>query len=129
MRSSYGRTSVPTNSVRVQGIRTSATYVTGGVTSNQMFTPYGSPRRLGGGGPTPPTDPTGDCKCEWYWDGEKWVCSKCGSTMTDDDLLDGHFHDGDCPCPIAFDWQVVLFLSALACAYMVYKETKNKQSV
>ena len=62
---------------RVQGFRTSASYVTGGVTSSQTFNRHGALRRgstpgLGGGEGDPPGDP--DCpNCIWVDD----VCIIC----------------------------------------------------
>lgn len=117
---------------RVQGFRTSASYVTGGVTSSQTFDHHGSIRRGPGspsgiGGMTPPVDPTGECQCEWEWNSDLmcWVCTKCESIMSLDDGLDGNFHD-NCPCPVEFDWKALLFLTAAAGVYMAKKTKKSR---
>lgn len=117
-----------TSSYQVRVIQTYASNVTGGVTSGTTYSHISSQRRTApspsGGGITPPGNP--NCpNCVWDEEGN---CIYCGHNKYEDGCTCGG--DGsDCHCPIAFDWQVVLFLSALACAYMVYKETKNKQSV
>ena len=121
---------------QVRVIQTYASNITGGVTSGTTYSHIGSRRKLGT--PTPgeeglldvPVDPTGNCKCEWVWDDEKqaWVCIHCGSVMTDDQYYDGHFHDGQCPCPLPLDWTAILFLLALTCAYVTYKETKKSRA-
>lgn len=127
MRSSYRQNDMPTVN-RVQGFRTSASYVTGGVTSSQTYGHLGSSRRGPKvGGMEPPVDPTGGCQCEWEWNSDLmcWVCTKCGSIMSLDDGLDGNFHE-HCPCPISFDWKALLFLTAAAGVYMAKKTKKSR---
>ena len=129
MRSITSRTAT-SSQYQVRGIQTYASNVTGGVTSGTTYSHIGAQRRLGapspgGGGMTPPSDPTGGCQCEWVWDGTQWVCIHCGSTMTLQDGLNGNFHD-PCPCPISFDWTVILFLLALACAYVTFIRRRKK---
>ena len=131
MRSTTSRTAT-SSQYQVRGIQTYASNVTGGVTSGTTYSHIGAQRRLGapspgGGGMTPPSDPTGGCQCEWVWDGTQWVCVHCGSTMTLQDGLNGNFHD-PCPCPISFDWTAILFLLTLTCAYVTYKETKKSRA-
>ena len=109
---------------RVQGIRTSASNVYGGITSGDTYSRmYSSARRSG-----LPDDPHG-CYCHWEWDDElgMWVCTICGSTMSDDDYFDGNFHEF-CPCPIGCDWKAILFLSALAGWYAMYKVRNGKKT-
>ncbi len=130
--SSYGGTNSPAMEMRVQGFRTSASGVTGGVTSSQTYGRFGAPRRSTT--PTPPPDPTGVCQCVWIYDANLFgegeggfYCPKCGSTVQLEDALDGHYHDY-CPCPLEADWRVLIFLTALAGVYKSYKQLKKKQS-
>ena len=123
MRSSYRQPDMSTNN-RVQGFRTSASYVTGGVTSSQTFNRHGALRRgstpgLGGGEGDPPGDP--DCpNCIWVDD----VCIICGHDKYDGCTCGG---DGsDCHCPVEFDWKALLFLTAAAGVYMAKKTKKSR---
>ena len=128
MRSSYRQNDMPTVN-RVQGFRTSASYVTGGVTSAQTFDHHGSIRRGPGspsgiGGLTPPGNP--NCPyCVWDEDGD---CIYCGHNKYEDGCTCGG--DGsDCHCPVEFDWKALLFLTAAAGVYMAKKTKKSRAYV
>lgn len=124
--SSSSSVSMPSIPV-VQGIRTSASNIRGGVTATQVYTSGGVMRKVGPGG-----NP-GDCDCEWQWNATLglWECTKCGSTETDDDYFDeNHHHGGECPCyvPLNGGMEVWLFMGALAAAYAAYKTLKKKET-
>ncbi len=117
----------PSSTPAVQGIYTSASQISGGVTAAQVYTSGGVMKRKVGPGGNP-----GDCDCDWQWNAtlNLWECTKCGSTETDEDYFDeNHHHGGDCPCyvPLSGGWEVWLFMTALAAAYAVYK--KRTQTV
>lgn len=127
MRSSYRQPDMSTVN-RVQGIRTSASQIFGGITTYDEPAPICKRgRRLAPSGPPAPGDEgyCSGCDGHYVWDESEgdYYCTECGHY-----LMDG-CDCNPCHCPIAFDWQVLLFLSTLACAYVTYKETKNKQSV
>jgi len=109
----YSQLSIPT----VQGLLTSASLVRGGITGDETYarmTRSAAPRLA-------PSLPPGVCdQCQWIWDGEKWVCSVCGS-----DALDGCIHEeeyGHCWCPIGDGWPVYLFMAFLALGYAYSKK-------
>lgn len=124
--STIASVSVPSIPV-VQGIRTSASNIRGGVTATQMYTSGGVMKRIGPGG-----NP-GNCDCDWQWDETlgKWVCTKCGSTEEDEDYFnENHHNGGDCPCyvPLNGGMELWMFMGALAAAYVVYKTVKKKET-
>ena len=91
------------------GIYTSASYISGGVTSNDTYARIGS--RI-----NDPEHP-GDPECPYCIDDdEDGFCDRCGLEMDD--------HNGGCPCPIGnTPW---LIISAMAIAFAIYK---RKQSI
>ena len=114
---------------QVYEIRTVASSISGGVTSNQTYSRLGAPHRAPSGGITPPPIQPGDpgvCEhCHWELDANgDYYCTECGAY-----IYGGCSCTDECHCPLPLDWTAILFLLALACAYMVYKETKNKHSV
>ena len=119
----------------VGGIRTSAEYIRGGVTT---YTPgYGATthgrRRADEQNPPSPSD-HGYCEhCHYVWDPSAnsgdggWVCSVCGCELEDGcDCADDPDGPGYCWCPIGDGWQVWLFMIALAGAYVAWK-TRGKK--
>ena len=106
----------------VGGIRTSAEYIRGGVTTATYGTKVG-PRRS----PNHPEWPTDlpECGCDWHKDENgDWICDVCGATWNEYDGLQNH-HD-PCTCPIGDGWQVWLFMIALAGAYVAWKTRSKK---
>lgn len=112
MRSSYRQNDMPTVN-RVQGFRTSASYVTGGVTSEQTYSSFGrasAARRVGGHPEECPycIDEDGDGNCDI-----------CGMDIYECDK-------NTCHCPVEFDWKALLFLTAAAGVYMAKKTKKSR---
>ena len=101
----------------VQGIRTSASNVSGGITSGDTYAQIGTSGHRRG-----PQLPPGACtNCEWYYDEETgtWRCHYC----------DCEPEDGQCEhhcVPIGDGWEVLLFAAALAGAYALYKVRAGK---
>ena len=103
----------------VQGIRTSASRVSGGVTSGDTYAQIGTsgPRRG-------PELPSGACgHCDWYYDEETgtWRCHYC----------DCEPEDGECNhncVPVGDGWTAWLFVATLAGAYALYKVRAGKKS-
>lgn len=137
--SSYGRgimqTSASVSTPQMACIRTSASYIRGGLTTTQTYTPNGRIRR----NPLPGGNPEG-CDCDWQWDsslfgGEGgYICTKCGSTISKSDYFDleeGESPHGTdpCPCnvPIGNGPEVWAFVAALTSAYALYKARARKQ--
>ncbi len=109
----------------VQGIRTSASNVSGGITSGDTYSQIGtSGRRRGPGGL-----PDGACEhCHWVKDENgHWYCDHCGCTAMDG--CDCGEEGGECHCdvPLDFNWAVELFMAALAGAYTLYKVRARKK--
>lgn len=108
----YAAPTVATPSI--QGVRTSASAIRGGVTSAETYAQMGpsyAPRK------SPNPDVPIVCpNCQWVQDANgDWYCAKCG-----DYALDG-CDCGDCHCnvPLESGWEVMLFLIALAIGYMI----------
>ena len=107
---SYGGTvaSVP----QVCGFTTAASGVRGGVTTYGDEHHHGLSRKS----PVHPgecehcVDNNGDFICD-ICECEIWAC-ECDP----------------CHCPLPFDWTAILFLLALACAYVTYKEMKKSRA-
>ena len=100
------------------GIYTSASYISGGVTSGETYARMSGPRRTGG--ITPPDTP--DCFCEdKNGDGK---CDHCGADYHEGEEFDSGCGNNPCWCPIGnTPW---LIISALAIAFAIYK---RKQSI
>lgn len=104
----------------VQGIRTSASNISGGIMSGETYAQIdGSGRRRG------PVLPPGECEhCQWVWSDEAddYVCAVCGHH------LDDHCTCDPCHCnvPLDFSGAVGLFMAALAGAYALYKVRAGK---
>lgn len=116
MRSSYGGTSASTDIVRVQGFRTSASKVYGGVTSEQTYASMGgssAPRRAVSGHP-------GECPHCIDENGDD-ICDRCGMDIYECD-------EDTCWCPIGDGKDVWMFMAALAVAYAVYKKHTQKKA-
>lgn len=108
---SYGGTVAPVQ--QVYGITTAASGIRGGVTTYGDEHHHGFSRKSPGhpGECEHCVDADGDFICD-ICECEIWAC-ECDP----------------CHCPLHLDWTAILFLLALMCAYVIYKETKNKQSV
>ena len=114
-----------------RGIATSASSVTGGVTTYSAASHGPNKARKG-----PPGVPDDHCDCHWYWDevSQKWVCSVCGAELTEDEAEDYGLvcpyanpgNDNHCPCPIDEDQDLWTFIAALAGAYALYKVRAGK---
>ena len=103
----------------VQGIRTSASRVSGGITSGETYSQIGTsgPRRA-------PGDPGEEHN--WVYNGDgTWTCTICGITITDDDYYDLNYPE-HC-VPVGDGWEVWLFAAALAGAYALYKVRARKK--
>ena len=117
--------------VSVRTITTSATRVTGGVTTYAVTSPRrGSVRK--GSNPEHPGRPDfeSDCECPWIFDDEndRIYCPICDCSLDYLDIGDlDHVHcDCDpCRCPIDFDWMAGVFMALLAAAYAFYKTRKK----
>lgn len=113
--------SVPT----VQVMRTSASHVSGGVTSNETYSNIYSHRR---NSPDIPDNPGWTCGCVDE-DGDE-ICDRCGCDLR---LVDEHGHcdcyqdSGYCWCPVELDWRAMFFMVALAGAYALYKVRAGKK--
>ena len=121
MNSSYDRSYSASTTTRVQGIQTSASSVYGGVTAGETYARMTGVRKTGGG-----TEPGGNpngCYCEDH-DGDGF-CDHCGALL---DEFDGGCSNDPCWCPLPLDWTAILFLLALTCAYVTYKETKKSRA-
>ena len=129
---SRAETAAVQTTLQVRGITTCASGITGGVTSTDTFTPKGAIRRSGTQLP-----PTGACgHCQWVNEGTEddphWVCAVCGCEPEDECETSCPHSGGDCHCdvPLDFNWSAMLFLSALAGAYAVYKaRTREKEII
>lgn len=107
----------------IQGMRTSASAIRGGVTSTETYAQMGpapAPRKS-------PNLPEGVCpNCQWeYTDGE-WHCAICGA-----DLLYGCECGDHCGCsstvPLNGGWEVMLFSIALTVVYLMIKKYKAQK--
>ena len=118
-------TSVATPDVPVvQGIRTSASNIRGGVTATTTYARIGVSTRRN----LPPSDPN-TCACDWHDNGDgTFTCTKCGDTIEEDAYYDGHHFEGECPCmPITEGKGVWALIGALAGAYALYKARARKE--
>lgn len=122
----YAAPTVATPSI--QGMRTSASAIRGGVTSAETYAQMGpahAPRNS-----STPNLPIGSCpNCQWeYIDGE-WYCAICRANAYDGCVCGEH-----CGCsstvPLNGGWEVMLFLIALAIGYLVISSptSLNKQT-
>lgn len=118
---------------QVACISTSASYIRGGVTTTQTYTPNGRIKR----DPLPGGNPEG-CECDWQWDPIRngWVCTICGEFISKDDyydLVEGESPHGTDPCPCAVPIgdgvEVYLFIAALAGVYALYKARARKEQL
>lgn len=108
----YAAPTVATPSI--QGMRTSASAIRGGITSAETYAQMGpshAPRK------SPNPGVADICpNCQWVQDANgDWYCAICG-----DYAYDG-CECGDCHCnvPLESGWEVMLFLIALAIGYLV----------
>lgn len=104
---SYTNTSVP----HISGIITSASMVTGGVSSDETYSHMHGHVRTG--------HVPGECPyC--HDDDDDGYCDVCGSDMIDHDF-------DDCPCrvPLECDWTVVLFITILSVLYVIVPRRKR----
>lgn len=125
--STIASVSIPSIPV-VQGIRTSASHVSGGVTSTTTYAQMHGAHKAKQSGEGPGL-PEGACKeCHWEWNEELgvYVCTVCGSYSNLG--CDHMYEEGYCWCPITDGWQVWVFMGALAAAYVVYKTVKKKET-
>ncbi|MBQ3717683.1 MAG: hypothetical protein II901_04785 [Paludibacteraceae bacterium] len=119
-----------TSTPSVRGIQTSASRVSGGITTVDSYHPKTGPRRS----PTDPPVPDDACgECHWHWDPNAgddgqgdWVCEVCGSWYSYG--CDHVYEEGYCWCPIGDGWEVWLFVAVLAGAYALYKVRAGKKS-
>ena len=117
------------------GISTSASSVTGGVTTYNAAAGH-TPHKARKSEPDVPE--LEHCDCTWYWDEGRhlWVCSVCGATLTQAEAeMVGLFcpdagEDGHCHCgmPLEFGFEEWLFMAAIAGAYALYKVYMGKKS-
>lgn len=105
----------------IQGMRTSASAIRGGVTSTETYAQMGpapAPRKS-------PNLPEGVCpNCQWVQDANgDWYCAICG-----DYVLNG-CDCGNCHCnvPLEGGWEVMLFSITLAIGYMINKKYKAQK--
>ena len=124
MRSTTNRAA--SSEYQVYGIRTVASSITGGETSNQTYSRIGAPRKAPGD-PCPHVPDDACTHCVWVEDENgNYVCAICGSDM---ELGCDHMHDyGYCWCPIDFDWKVIFFLAILSSIYVAYVKTKKSRA-
>ena len=110
----------------IQGIRTSASAIRGGMTSAETYAQMGpahAPRKS----PNPnPNVPELCPNCQWeYTDGD-WRCAICGANV-----LDGCKCGDHCGCsstvPLNGGWEVMLFSITLAIGYMISKKYKAQK--
>ena len=116
---SYGN-ELMTSAPQVRGIYTSASNVTGGVTTTESSGPSYGPRREHFHLP-------GVCEhCDWVWDpvADDYVCVVCGCHMDTGCTCD----PCTCDVPLDFNGAVALFMAFLACAYAIYKVRARKSS-
>ncbi len=116
------------------GISTSASSVTGGVTTYNAAAGH-TPHKARKSEPDVPE--LEHCDCTWYWDEGRhlWVCSVCGATLTQEKAeLEGLFcpdagEDGHCHCGMPLEFGLVewLFMAVFAGAYALYKIYKVKK--
>ena len=109
----------------IQGMRTSASAIRGGMTSAETYAQMGpahAPRKSQKAGL-----PDGCCpNCQWeYTDGD-WRCAICGANV-----LDGCGCVDHCGCsstvPLNGGWEVMLFSIALAVVYLMMKKYKAQK--
>ncbi len=117
----------PSSTPAVQGIYTSASQISGGVTAVQTYAQMNGPHKAKKSGEDMPLPPGSCTECHWEWNPEigDYVCTVCGSEARFG--CDHMYEEGYCWCPIDFNWAVALFMTALAAAYAVYK--KRTQTV
>ncbi|MEE1069364.1 MAG: hypothetical protein U0K81_02700 [Paludibacteraceae bacterium] len=106
----------------IQGMRTSASAIRGGVTSTETYAQMGpapAPRK------SPNPGVADICTgCQWVQDANgDWYCAICGA-----DVLDG-CDCGNCHCnvPLEGGWEVTFFSIALAIGYMIIKKYKAQK--
>lgn len=117
----YATPAVATHTI--QGMRTSASAIRGGMTSAETYAQMGpshAPRKS-----PHPGGADGDCpNCQWVQgaNGDLY-CAICGVN-----ILDG-CECGDCHCnvPLESGWEVMLFSIALAVVYLMMKQYKAQK--
>ena len=116
----YATPAVATPSI--QGMRTSASSIRGGMTSAETYAQMGpshAPRK------SPNPGVADICTgCQWVQDANgDWYCAICGA-----DVLDG-CDCGNCHCnvPLEGGWEVTFFSIALAIGYMIIKKYKAQK--
>lgn len=105
--------------MQVRGIQTSATYVTGGITSGDTYARIAGIRN--NGGIIPPENPD---QCYCVDEDGNGICDHCGAEL---DEFDGGCSNDPCWCPLSFDWKALIFLTALAGAYALKKVRASKK--
>mgnify|MGYP007057705180 FL=1 len=106
----------------IQGMRTSASAIRGGMTSAETYAQMGpahAPRKSPN-----PNVPELCPNCQWVQDANgDWYCAICG-----DYAYDG-CECGDCHCnvPLESGWEVMLFSITLAIGYMISKKYKAQK--
>jgi hypothetical protein len=106
---------------RVQGIRTSASNVYGGITT------FDTQGHVCAGIRKAPGDPE-DKGHNFVPNGDgTYTCTICGLTISEEDYLDGNFLPEISTSPIECDWKAILFLSALAGWYAMHKVRSGKK--
>ena len=118
----------------VQGIRTSASHVSGGMTSGETYAHISlTGRRKALGDPDNPPAPGDEGYCPgctgcYVWDATAgdWYCPECDCYLMDGCECGEHCH---CNVPIGDGKEVWLFLAGLAVAYTVYKNAKKEEKV
>lgn len=115
-------TAVPAMSV--QGFYTSASAITGGVTTSDVGHSHGVKlTKTNENDPEPGGNPH-DCGCQWVPDGNGgYRCPNCGATWDGDEFDNSTCKCDPCRCPLDMNWGVVLFMVALATVYAYIKKT------
>ena len=109
----------------IQGMRTSASSVRGGMTSAETYAQMGpshAPRKSPN-----PNVPELCPNCQWVQDANgDWYCAICGA-----DVLEGCDCGDHCGCsstvPLNGGWEVMLFSITLAIGYMISKKYKAQK--
>lgn len=109
----------------IQGMRTSASAIRGGMTSAETYAQMGpahAPRKSPN-----PNVPELCPNCQWVQDANgDWYCAICGANV-----LDGCGCGDHCGCsstvPLNGGWEVMLFSIALAVVYLMMKKYKAQK--
>ena len=109
----YNNTGVP----RISGIITSASMVTGGVTSDEAYShKHGRVHSI---------HVPGECP-ECHDDDNDGYCDVCGHDMLECTCEDEY---GYCRCPIESDWKAILFIAILSVLYKIVPRREHVLSV